>query len=121
EVLMLKRVFSRSNVTVLLLSDSTSPESVDRQLESLAHGVLRLEALSPEYGADRRRLRMVKLRGKTYRAGYHDYRIESGGMKVYPRLVAAEHRQPFDPAPLGSSIARLDALLGGGLARGSST
>lgn len=121
EVLMLKRVCSASNATVLLLSDATSPEECDRQLQSLAHGVLRLEALSPDYGADRRRLRVLKVRGKKYRAGYHDYRIESGGIVVYPRLIAAEHHQPFNAEPLVCGIKRLDALLGGGLARGSST
>src|SRR5690606_6562689 len=101
--------------TVLLLSDATSPEEADRQLHSLAHGVVRLEALSPDYGSDRRRLRIVKMRGTKFRAGYHDYRIEKGGMQIYPRLVASEHHQGFASEPLRSGIDHLDGMLGGGL------
>jgi circadian clock protein KaiC len=121
EVLMLKRVFADNSATVLLLSDATSPEECDRQLHSLAHGVLKLEALAPDYGADRRRLLVVKLRGTKFRAGYHDYRIDTGGVQVYPRLVASEHHQHYPKTPLVSDIPALDSLLGGGLARGSST
>jgi circadian clock protein KaiC len=65
----------------------------DLQLQSLAHGVIELDHLAPEYGGERRRLRVLKIRGMQYRGGYHDFRIVRGGLEVYPRLVAMEHRE----------------------------
>lgn len=120
ELLMLKQAFMKWGATVLLLSDTTVPDA-DRQLQSLAHGVLIMEELTPEYGGDRHRLRVQKLRGTRFRGGYHDYIIDTGGLTVYPRLVAAEHWRGFPSEPLCSGLAELDALTGGGLARGSST
>ena len=90
-------------------------------MHSVAHGVIRLEELAPDYGAERRRLRVVKYRGQTFRGGYHDFTIKTGGVKVFPRLVAAEHRSDFNSRALQSGVAELDALLGGGVERGSST
>ena len=89
-MLALKQFFIGRECTVLLLDDRTS-EIEDLQLQSIAHGVMSLEQLSPEYGAERRRLRVAKLRGQHYRGGYHDFVIERGGLVVFPRLVAAEH------------------------------
>jgi circadian clock protein KaiC len=119
QILALKQFFSGRNCTVLLLDDRTS-EAADLQLHSLAHGVLLLEQLAPEYGAERRRLRVVKMRGKRFRGGYHDFSIVTGGLEVYPRLVASEHRSPFTPGRLHSGVAEVDRLLGGGLDRGTS-
>ncbi|MES1199042.1 MAG: ATPase domain-containing protein [Pseudomonadota bacterium] len=119
QVLALKHYFSRQNATVLLLDDLTS-ETLDKTVHSVAHGVIRLEELAPEYGAERRRLRIVKYRGRQFRGGFHDCTINTGGLEVYPRLVAAEHRTKFDRTPLGSGVAGLDELLGGGIERGSS-
>ena len=90
-------------------------------MQSIAHGVILLEQLNPEYGAERRRLRVVKYRGVKFRGGYHDYVIQPGGLEVFPRLVAAEHRQPTTRAKLPSGIPELDALLGGGIEQGTST
>jgi circadian clock protein KaiC len=90
-------------------------------VQSIAHGVLSLEHLAVEYGSERRRLRVVKLRGSRFRGGYHDFQIETGGVAVFPRLVAAEHRQEFVKEPIKSGVAQLDSLLGGGLDRGTST
>ena len=81
---------------MLLLDDMTATDH-DLQMQSIAHGVVLLEQLNPEYGAERRRLRVVKYRGVQFRGGYHDYVIQRGGLEVFPRLVAAEHRQPIDP------------------------
>src|SRR5438270_622215 len=81
--------------TVLLLDDNTSADS-DRQLESLAHGVVLLEQHFPKYGGPRRQLRVVKLRGVNFEGGCHDFNIETGGINVFPRLVSAEHRSKFD-------------------------
>lgn len=120
QVLALKRFFAARDCTVLLLDDRTADAS-DRQVESIAHGVVRLEALSPEYGGDRRRLRIVKVRGIEYTSGRHDFVIRPGGLVVFPRLAADEHRAPFDAAALPSGVAQLDALLGGGITFGSST
>jgi circadian clock protein KaiC len=91
------------------------------QLHSIAHGVFSLEQLSPLYGAERRRLRILKMRGAKYRGGYHDFVIRTGGIEVFPRLVAAEHRHEFSPSLTGSGVADLDRLVGGGLDRGTST
>lgn len=116
----LKQFFGRRECTVLLVDDRRGDEE-DMHLLSLAHGVLSLERRSPEYGTLRRRLQVVKVRGRTFREGYHDFRIRRGGLEVYPRLVAAEHHAPVSPDPLKSGLESLDTLLGGGLARGTST
>jgi circadian clock protein KaiC len=120
QILALKQFFTGRQCTVLLLDDGTADQD-DVQVRSIAHGVLSLEQLSPEYGAERRRIKVVKLRGKKYRGGYHDFIIRRGGLDVFPRLVAAEHHQRFPREVLKSGIGPLDALLGGGLDRGTST
>jgi circadian clock protein KaiC len=120
QILALKNFFVGRHCTVLLLDDRTS-EPTDLQLQSLAHGVVSLEQLSPQYGPERRRLRVLKLRGVHYRGGYHDCNIERGGLVVFPRLVAAEHHAKFGEAPLKSGVPALDALTGGGLDPGTST
>ncbi len=119
QILALKQFFAERQITVLMLDDLTSDAS-DRQLESIAHGVVLLEHLSPEYGAERRRLRVTKFRGRAFRGGFHDFRITRGGLVVYPRLVAAEHHQPFAVELLASGVPGLDSLLGGGLHYGTS-
>jgi circadian clock protein KaiC len=91
------------------------------QVSSIVHGVLILEHLAVEYGAERRRLRVSKLRGSRFRGGYHDFNIETGGVQVFPRLIAAEHVQNTSQETVKSGIAGLDELLGGGLDRGTST
>src|SRR5262249_24607955 len=91
------------------------------QVQSIAHGVISLELLAPEYGAHRRRLRVLKFRGVDFRGGYHDYTIVRGGLEVFPRLVAADHRQARVEERLASGLAQLDMLLGGGLEKGTST
>jgi circadian clock protein KaiC len=120
EVLALKQFFAGRACTVLLLDDRTS-EASDRQLESLAHGVMRLEVAPPDYGVDRRRVRVSKLRGAQFASGYHDFTIETGGLCIYPRLIAEHHRVKFTPDALSSDIAGLDEMLGGGITLGSST
>jgi circadian clock protein KaiC len=120
QILALKQYFSGKQSTVLLLDDKVS-DGRDLQVQSLAHGVISLEHLAIEYGSDRRRLRIIKLRGAHYRGGYHDFNIETGGIRVFPRLVAAEHRQDFSNESVTSGVPELDLLLGGGLDRGSST
>ena len=107
--------------TVLLLDDRSSLHS-DLELHSIVHGVVMLEKVHRDYGATRRRVEVSKLRGSSFREGYHDYIIRTGGLFVFPRLVAAEHLAPSDfGEPASSSIAQLDALVGGGLDRGTST
>jgi len=120
QILALKEFFAGRGCTLFLLDDRTADVS-DLQLESLAHGVIDLEQLAPEYGAERRRLRVKKLRGVAYRGGFHDFKIATGGLVVFPRLVAAEHSETFTPGAVPSDIPELDQLLGGGLERGSST
>jgi len=119
QILALKHYFARSGVTVLMLDDLSS-EANDRTMHSVAHGVIRLEELSPEYGSERRRLRVIKYRGQRYRGGYHDFIIATGGVRVFPRLVSAEHKTAFTRDVLTSESSQLNALLGGGIERGSS-
>jgi circadian clock protein KaiC len=121
QILALKQYFTGRQCTVLLLDDRTSDPSGDLHLQSLSHGVIEIQQLAPEYGSERRRLRIVKLRGSRFRGGYHDLIIHTGGLTVFPRLVAAEHRMEFARDPLASGIENLDAMLGGGIHRGSST
>ena len=120
QLLALKQFFRGRRCTVLLLDDLTSAGR-DLQVQSIAHGVLVLEQLTPEYGADRRRLRVLKHRGRSFRGGYHDYLIQSGGLRVFPRLVAQEHRDRPDSERFSSGLPNFDRLLGGGIERGTST
>jgi circadian clock protein KaiC len=119
QVLALKHYFARRGATVLMLDDLTT-ETLDKTVHSVAHGVIRLEELAPEYGAERRRMRVIKYRGRKFRGGYHDFTIRTGGLEVYPRLVSSEHKTEFSREPLASGVEGLDELLGGGLERGSS-
>jgi circadian clock protein KaiC len=120
QILALKQFFVGRSCTVMLLDDRTASVS-DLQLQSLAHGVISLERRSPEYGALQRRLQILKMRGRPFRPGYHDYSIVRGGLAVYPRLLAAEHHTEFAPEVISSGLAGLDQLLCGGLDRGTST
>lgn len=120
QILAIKHYFARYDATVLLLDDLTT-EALDKTVHSVAHGVIRLEELTPNYGAERRRLRVVKYRGQKYRGGFHDFTIMADGIHVFPRLVAAEHRHGYQRQAVSSGIAELDALLGGGIDGGSST
>ena len=119
QILALKHFFAGRKCTVLLLDDLSS-HADDLQLHSIAHGVILLEQLALEYGAERRRLRVTKMRGIAFRGGYHDFIIERGGLSIFPRLIAAEHHKEFHGEPISSGSEGLDALLGGGLHRGTS-
>lgn len=120
QILALKQFFNAQRATVLLLDEHTEPEG-NFQIRSLVHGVVRLDEQLLEYGSQRRRLRVAKLRGVAFRGGYHDCSLVTGGFQVFPRLVAAEHTQDFAPGALPSGVPELDQLLGGGLDRGTST
>jgi circadian clock protein KaiC len=120
QILALKQFFAGRHCTVLLLDDMTATDR-DLQLQSISHGILSLERLGQEYGPFRRQLSVVKLRGALFQEGRHDYIIQKGGLSVFPRLVAAEHRAAPDRSPFPSGIAELDGLLGGALHRGTST
>lgn len=125
QVLALKQHFAAKHCTVLLLDDRTA-DAHDKQILSISHGALVLEQHTPSYGNERRRLRISKMRGREYRGGFHDYAIVRGGLRVFPRLVAASHREERDerdggPERISSGNAALDKMLGGGLSRGTST
>jgi circadian clock protein KaiC len=119
QILALKRYLATRECTVLLLDDNSS-EPGDVQLHSIAHGVISLDNLAHDYGGNRRRLRIAKMRGIKFREGYHDFTLDTGGIAVYPRLVAAEHHAHFDTQVCSTGTARLDTLLGGGLIPGTS-
>ncbi|MFN3387527.1 MAG: ATPase domain-containing protein [Allosphingosinicella sp.] len=119
QIASLKHYLAKTDATVILLDDLTSTEE-DRSVHSVAHSVIRLEELSPNYGPERRRLRVIKYRGQSYRGGYHDFVIKTGGVRVFPRLVSSEHRRAFTRDVLKSNSEELNHLMGGGLERGSS-
>ena len=119
QLLALKQFFAGRDITVLLLDDRTSTGD-DMQLQSIAHGVLRLEKVARSYGVTRRNIEILKLRGSSFREGLHDYTIERGGLVVYPRLVAAEHEVEIPAKRVESGIRGLDEMFRGGLAPGSS-
>ncbi len=120
QILAFKQYLAGRNCTTLLLDD-TSTAGSDSHVQSLAHGVIALDQTAPDYGAERRRFLVKKIRGTTYRGGYHDFIITTGGLVFYPRLVAAEHHRPFESENVSSGVKGIDALLGGGLSRGSSS
>jgi circadian clock protein KaiC len=120
QILAIKHYFARHGATVIMLDDLTA-EAADKTVHSVAHGVIRLEELAPSYGAERRRLRILKYRGRRYRGGFHDFTITTGGVNVFPRLVAAEHMTKFTRTKFSTGIAAFDALIGGGIDAGSST
>lgn len=119
QLLFLKTYFAQRGITVLLVDDLADPER-NHTLQSLAHGVVGLERLTPEFGANRRRLSVLKLRGSSFIEGYHNYAIRTGGSVVFPRVSAASGRRTIEPKLLSSGLPALDALLKGGLDAGTS-
>lgn len=119
QILALKQFFSQRDCTVLLLDDKSN--TPDQQLHSIAHGVISLEQIAQEFGKERRRVNVIKMRGTKFRGGYHDYILETGGLKIFPRLVAAEHHRPYSAHVSSTGSEGFDALLGGGLASGTNT
>jgi circadian clock protein KaiC len=121
QVLALKHFFAQSGVTAIVIDDLTE-ELDDANLHSLVHGVIRLEQLVPLYGGEKRRLRVFKMRGRAYSGGSHDFVIRKGGLEIFPRLVAHEHKEgDMNEEKASSGIGELDRMLGGGIDRGTST
>ena len=120
QILAFKKVFSAYNATLILLAEQHAADT-DAQIESLVHGIIVLTANLPDYGVRRRKLCVVKLRASKHREGYHDFTIQTGGIVVYPRLIAAEHHEKFIPQTYPSGVAALDELTGGGLDAGTVT
>ncbi len=120
QILALKQFFAGRGCTIVLLDDRTS-EGPDLQLHSIAHGVVGLYVGTPAYGKAHRQVQVLKFRGSDFSSGFHDFVIRRGGLEVYPRLVAAEHATEFRRSLIKSGVASLDALLGGGIERGTST
>jgi circadian clock protein KaiC len=126
ELLALKRFFVNRGATVLLLDAASTTKVGDLQSNTLVHGVILMEQEVPSFGLKRRRLSVVKLRGVRFDDGYHDFRVETGGVQVYPRLVGGaggngDGRHTPHGGDVRSGLPELDALLGGGLAWGAST
>jgi len=120
QMLALKAYFEDRGITVLLLDDQSNQMGAI-QPESLVGGNIILERYLPGYGGARRRIYVTKVRGATFRDGYHDYEIEEGGLVLYPRLVAAEHPEAARREVQSSGIELLDKMLGGGLESGTTT
>lgn len=122
QILALKRYFSGRNCTVLLLDDRTAEgDQNDLQLQSIAHGVIKMQSLERDFGIKRRRMEVHKLRGSAFREGFHDYTIRSGGIDIFPRLIAAEHKPGFERGHVSSGLKELDELFCGGIDMGTST
>ncbi|MGZ8288622.1 MAG: ATPase domain-containing protein [Telluria sp.] len=119
QILILKQFFAQRDSTVLMLDDKSN--SPDQQLHSIAHGVISLEQIAQEFGKERRRVNIIKMRGIKFRGGYHDYLLETGGIRMFPRLVAAEHSRDFGARTASTGSIGLDQMLGGGLAAGTNT
>lgn len=120
QVLAPKQFFARQRCTVLFITDRSGGGD-EMELQSIAHGVISVERNSSDYGAMKRRLQVIKQRGRDFQGGYHDLKIRRGGLQIYPRLVAAEHGEEYPRQSVPSGLEPLDALLGGGLAKGTST
>jgi circadian clock protein KaiC len=121
QILAMKRHLSGRNCTVLLLDDRTSGDNADLQLQSIAHGVIVLQSINRDYGIKRRRIEIRKLRGSPFREGYHDYTISTGGIHIFPRLIASEHKPGFVRKPVSSGLPELDDLFHGGIDTGTSS
>jgi circadian clock protein KaiC len=111
QILALKHYFIRCNCTVLMLDDRTS-DAPDRQLESIAHGVISLDYVPTDYGRQRHTIKVIKMRGIAFQSGEHDYNIEKGGLKVFPRLESGDPSKVNSSDPLLSGLGNLDQLLG---------
>jgi circadian clock protein KaiC len=120
QILALKQFFSTRACTVLLLDDRSATTS-DQQLHSIAHGVIRLEQLPQDFGKERRRVSIIKMRGIKFRGGFHDYILDTGGIVMFPRLVASDHGSRFTPVIQSTGMPGVDLMMGGGLAAGTST
>lgn len=120
QILALKQFFSTRSCTVVMLDDRSASTS-DQQLHSIVHGVVRLEQLAQEFGKERRRVSIVKMRGIKFSGGFHDYILDTGGIKMFPRLVATSHVAPFTPRIQSTGMPGVDTMLGGGLAAGTNT
>jgi circadian clock protein KaiC len=120
QVLSLREFFNDHRCTVLLMQELTRGTAGDLQAEALVQGYLTLHQDAPEYGGQRRRVRVHKMRGMAFRDGFHDFSIQTGGIEVYPRLIAAQHLDHHSQETMASDVVQLDALLGGGVDRGSS-
>jgi circadian clock protein KaiC len=120
QILALKQYFAGRKASVILIDETHLPEQ-GLNAHTIVHGVISLDQMRPEFGGDRRRLRITKMRGRRFHSGFHDYEIESGGVRVFPRLVAADHRRRIESGTLHSGLPALDELLGGGIERGTST
>jgi circadian clock protein KaiC len=120
QILALKYFFAARACTVFLLDDRTS-EAGDLHLHSVAHGVISLDQAVQEFGSERRKLRIIKMRGLKYQGGYHDFNLRRGGIDVFPRLIASSHHSTFNHAIRTTGNERLDEMLGGGLVPGTNT
>ena len=120
QLMTLKEFFRDRSITALVLDDR-SVAARDSEIQGLAEGVIVLGVSTPTYGNSRRTLEVVKLRGVAFRGGSHDFNIERGGLIVFPRLSAGQHHINPQEGLVRSTIPEMDALVGGGLERGSAT
>lgn len=120
QILALKEIFFKYECTVLFLEDQTS--GPDMLLESIAHGVIRLEREQAPYGGIRRKLQIVKMRAVNFMDGYHDFIIGRGGLSIFPRLIGGYNATPEAARSNGTLLTEkpeFDQLVGSGIAWGT--
>ena len=120
QILALKQFFAGRGCTLLLLNE-IGVSDTDAHIQSLAHGVIRLEQSVHDFGIARRRLEIAKLRGVAYVGGFHDFKIQTGGIRVFPRLENRRQTRPLPKETLVTGLAPLDALLDDGVPMGTCT
>jgi circadian clock protein KaiC len=116
QILALKQSLSALGCTVLFLDDQTSETGADLLLQSIAHGVIQLTNEETPQGGLHRRIKVTKMRGVPFLEGAHDFRIATGGIRVFPRLAPSGEVsiEGFNAGPgLASGIKELDELMGG--------
>jgi circadian clock protein KaiC len=118
QIIALKNFLMKCSCTVLFIDDPAG-RGPDGQLLTICHGAISFERMAPEYGPERRRMQILKMRGVEFYGGYHDYNIRKGGLVIWPRLIAAEHQREYHHDPVPSGVPELDSIFGGGPDRGT--
>jgi circadian clock protein KaiC len=114
EALAFLRFLCELGSTVLFSSESN--EAPDEDLQFIADAIIQLD-----FAAGHRTLSVLKFRGSDFRAGAHTLRLSSTGMQVFPRLVPDDFDMNFEPEQIPFGLPEMDALVAGGLERGTIT
>lgn len=109
--------------TVLLLTSATAGETTVRPEHTMVDGLFEMTQQRVDVRSTRQ-FTVSKFRGSAVREGAHTYLLSQDGVRIYPRLeaTASAHREVrASDGKRSTGIKKLDTLLGGGLAEGSTT